>query len=209
MKLVIFGATGTVGRQVVEQALEQGHTVTAFARNLAKLDIQHPQLGFAQGDVMDASAVEQAIRGQDAVVCVLGAGKQLKSTIRSEGTRQIIQAMEKVGMRRLICLSTLGTGDSWGNLDFYWKYVMFGFILRQVFADHERQEALVRNSNLDWTIVRPGALTDGPLTGQYRHSFPSSDRNIALQVSRADVADFILKQLSDQSSLHQTPSLSY
>jgi putative NADH-flavin reductase len=209
MKLVIFGATGTVGRQVVEQALEQGHTVTAFARNLTKLDIQHPQLGFAQGDVMDASAVEQAIRGQDAVVCVLGAGKQLKSTIRSEGTRQIIQAMEKVGMRRLICLSTLGTGDSWGNLDFYWKYVMFGFILRQVFADHERQEALVRNSNLDWTIVRPGALTDGPLTGQYRHSFPSSDRNIALQVSRADVADFILKQLSDQSSLHQTPSLSY
>jgi putative NADH-flavin reductase len=209
MKLVIFGATGTVGRQVVEQALEQGHTVTAFARNLAKLDIQHPQLGFAQGDVMDASAVEQVIRGQDAVVCVLGAGKQLKSTIRSEGTRQIIQAMEKVGMRRLICLSTLGTGDSWGNLDFYWKYVMFGFILRQVFADHERQEALVRNSNLDWTIVRPGALTDGPLTGQYHHSFPSSDRNIALQVSRADVADFILKQLSDQSSLHQTPSLSY
>jgi putative NADH-flavin reductase len=209
MKLVIFGATGTVGRQVVAQALEQGHTVTAFARNLTKLDIQHPQLGFAQGDVMDASAVEQAIRGQDAVVCVLGAGKQLKSTIRSEGTRQIIQAMEKVGMRRLICLSTLGTGDSWGNLDFYWKYVMFGFILRQVFADHERQEALVRNSNLDWTIVRPGALTDGPLTGQYRHSFPSSDRNIALQVSRADVADFILKQLSDQSSLHQTPSLSY
>jgi putative NADH-flavin reductase len=209
MKLVIFGATGTVGRQVVEQALEQGHTVTAFARNLAKLDIQHPQLGFAQGDVMDASAVEQVIRGQDAVVCVLGAGKQLKSTIRSEGTRQIIQAMEKVGMRRLICLSTLGTGDSWGNLDFYWKYVMFGFILRQVFADHERQEALVRNSNLDWTIVRPGALTDGPLTGQYRHSFPSSDRNIALQISRADVADFILKQLSDQSSLHQTPSLSY
>jgi putative NADH-flavin reductase len=209
MKLVIFGATGTVGRQVVAQALEQGHTVTAFARNLTKLDIQHPHLGFAQGDVMDASAVEQAIRGQDAVVCVLGAGKQLKSTIRSEGTRQIIQAMEKVGMRRLICLSTLGTGDSWGNLDFYWKYVMFGFILRQVFADHERQEALVRNSNLDWTIVRPGALTDGPLTGHYRHSFPSSDRNIALQVSRADVADFILKQLSDQSSLHQTPSLSY
>jgi uncharacterized protein YbjT (DUF2867 family) len=209
MKLVIFGATGTVGRQVVEQALEQGHTVIAFARNLTKLDIQHPHLGFAQGDVMDASAVEQAIRGQDAVVCVLGAGKQLKSTIRSEGTRQIIQAMEKVGIRRLICLSTLGTGDSWGNLDFYWKYIMFGFILRQVFADHERQEALVRNSNLDWTIVRPGALTDGPLTGQYRHSFPSSDRNIALQVSRADVADFILKQLSDQSSLHQTPSLSY
>ena len=209
MKLVIFGATGTVGRQVVLQALEQGHTVTAFARNLTKLDIQHPQLNLTQGDVMDTSAVEQAIRGQDAVVCVLGAGKQLKSTIRSEGTRHIIQAMETVGMRRLICLSTLGTGDSWGNLDFYWKYIMFGFILRQVFADHERQEALVRNSNLDWTIVRPGALTDGPLTGDYRHSFPSSDRDITLQISRADVADFILKQLADRSSLYQAPSLSY
>ncbi|MEO1147049.1 MAG: SDR family oxidoreductase [Cyanobacteria bacterium J06638_22] len=209
MKLVIFGATGTVGRQVVQQALEQGHTVTAFARSLTKLDIQHPQLSFVAGDVMDASAVEQAIRGQDAVVCVLGSGKKLKSTIRSEGTQQIIQAMEKVGVRRLICQSTLGTGDSWSNLDFYWKYIMFGFILRQVFADHERQEALVRNSNLDWTIVRPSAFTDGPHTGRYRHSFPSTDRNITLQISRADVADFILKQLLDQSSLHQTPSLSY
>ncbi|MEM0979395.1 MAG: SDR family oxidoreductase [Cyanobacteria bacterium P01_H01_bin.58] len=209
MKLVIFGATGTVGAQVVQQALEQGHTVKAFVRNLAKLDIQHPNLSFAQGDVMDASTVEQAIRGQDAVICVLGSGKKLKSTIRSEGTQQIIQAMEKLGVRRLICQSTLGTGDSWNNLDFYWKYVMFGFILRQVFTDHERQEALVRNSNLDWTIIRPSAFIDGPRTGRYRHSFPSTDRNITLQISRADVADFILKQLSDQSSLYQAPSLSY
>lgn len=209
MKLVIFGATGTVGCQVVQQALDQGHTVTAFARNLAKLDIQHPRLSFAQGDVMDSEAVEQAIRGQDAVVCVLGSGKKLTGKIRSEGTQQIIQAMEKVGVSRLICQSTLGAGDSWSNLDFYWKYVMFGFILRQVFADHERQEALVKNSNLDWTIVRPSAFTDGPHTGRYRHSFSSTDRNITLQISRADVADFILKQLLDRSSLHQTPSLSY
>lgn len=209
MQLVIFGATGTVGRQVVQQALEQGHTVTAFARNLAKLDSQHPRLNLAQGDVMDAAAVEQAIQGQDAVVCVLGSGKKLTGTLRSQGTRQIIQAMQNVGVRRLICQSTLGAGDSWSNLDFYWKYVMFGFILRQVFADHERQEALVQNSNLDWTIIRPSAFTDGPLTGHYRHGFASSDRNITLQISRADVADFILKQLADRSSLHQTPSLSY
>ncbi|NBD16823.1 MAG: NAD(P)H-binding protein [Cyanobacteria bacterium] len=209
MKLVIFGATGTVGRQVVQQALAQGHTVTAFARNPAKLNLQHSQLSFIQGDVMDSQAVELAISGQDAVVCVLGSGKQLTSTIRSEGTQQIIQAMEKVGVRRLICQSTLGAGDSWDNLDFYWKYIMFGFILRKVFADHERQEALVRNSNLDWTIVRPGAFIDGPRTGKYRHSFPSTDRSITLKISRADVADFILKQLSDHSSLYQSPSLSY
>ena len=92
MKLVIFGATGTVGTQVVQQALDQGHTVKAFVRDLAKLNIQHPHLSFAQGDVMNATAVEQAIQGQDAVICVLGAGKKLKSTIRSEGTQQIIQA---------------------------------------------------------------------------------------------------------------------
>ncbi|MEA5463812.1 NAD(P)-dependent oxidoreductase [Leptothoe sp. PORK10 BA2] len=209
MKLVIFGATGTIGRQVVQQALGQGYTVTAFARHLTKLDIQHPQLSFVQGDVMEPQAVETAIRGQDAVVCVLGSGKKLTGTIRSAGTQQIIRAMEKVGVRRLICQSTLGAGDSWGNLDFYWRYIMFGFILRQVFADHERQEALVKSSSLDWTIVRPGAFTDGPLTGQYRHSFPSTDRTIALQISRADVADFILKQLANPSSVYQTPSLSY
>lgn len=209
MKLVIFGATGTIGRQLVEQALEQGHTVTAFSRHVSNLDIQHPSLTMAQGDVMDLAAVQQVIQGQDAVVCVLGSGKQLTSTVRSEGTQQIIRAMEAVGVRRLICQSTLGVGDSWGNLDFYWKYVMFGFILRQVFADHQRQETLVRQSNLDWTIIRPGAFIDGPRTGQYRHGFPGTDRTVQLKISRADVADFILKQLSDRSSLYQIPSLSY
>jgi putative NADH-flavin reductase len=209
MKLLIFGSTGSVGRQIVKQALEQGHTVTAFARYPGKLDIEHPNLKLFQGDVLDLTAVEQAIQGQDVVICTLGSGQKLTGTVRSEGTRHIIQAMEQFGIRRLICQTTLGAGDSWGNLDFYWKYIMFGFILRKVFADHERQEALVRNSNLDWTIVRPGAFIDGPCTGKYRHSFPGTDRSIALKISRADVADFILKQLSDQSSLYQTPSLSY
>ena len=158
---------------------------------------------------MDSLAVEQAIKGQDAVICVLGSGKKVTGTVRSAGTQQIVQAMEKVGVRRFICQSTLGVGKSWDNLDFYWKYLMFGFILRKVFADHEQQEAIVQNSNLDWTIIRPGAFMDGPLTGQYRHSFPSSDRNITLKISRADVADFILKQLQDLSSLYQKLSLSY
>ncbi|MEM9486661.1 MAG: NAD(P)H-binding protein, partial [Cyanobacteria bacterium P01_F01_bin.116] len=126
MKLVIFGATGGTGRQVVEQALAQGHRVTAFARTPAKLDIQHPHLKVAQGDVMDLPSVEQAVKGQDAAVCILGSG-QLKSNIRSEGTRQIIQAMEQTGVRRFICQSTMGVGDSWGSLNFFWKYVMFGF----------------------------------------------------------------------------------
>ena len=209
MKLVIFGATGSTGRQVVEQALDQGHRVTAFVRTPAKLNIQHPNLNVAQGDVMDLPSVEQAVQGQEAVVCILGSGQQLKSNIRSAGTQQIIRAMEHVGVRRFICQSTLGAGDSWGSLNVFWKYIMFGFILRHVFADHELQESYVQQSNLDWTIVRPGALIEGGRTGQYRHGFPGTDKTSKLKITRADVADFILKQLSNDTYLRQAPSLSY
>lgn len=209
MKLLVFGATGSIGCQVVEQALEQGHIVSAFARHPAKLDIRHPNLKLAKGDVLDSSMVEQAVQGQDAVVCVLGSGQKLTGTVRSEGTRQIIHAMEQAGVRRLVCQSTLGTGDSWGNLNFYWKTVMFGFILRQVFADHQRQEKAVKHSQLDWTIVRPAAFVEGLQTGQYRHGFPSTDKTTKLKISRADVADFIVKQLGSDVYLYQSPGVSY
>jgi len=209
MNLTIFGATGTVGRHVVEQALQQGHAVTAFARHPDALGIHHPQLQRVQGDVMDLAAVQQAIAGQDVVICVLGSGKKLTGTVRSQGTRQIIRAMEATGVRRLICQSTLGAGDSWGSLNFYWKYIMFGLILRNVFADHEKQEEYVRQSQLDWTIVRPSAFLDGELTGTYRHGFPGTDNSSQLKISRADIADFILHQLADNTYLHQAPSLSY
>lgn len=158
---------------------------------------------------MDLSAVEQALQGQEAVICVLGSGKQLTSNVRSEGTKQIIRAMEQNGIRRLICQSTLGVGESWGNLNFYWKYLMFGFILRKVFADHQRQERYVKQSCLDWTTVRPGAFVEGPRTGQYRHGFPGDDTTPQLKISPADVADFILHQLTTDTYLGKTPGLSY
>ena len=209
MNVVIFGATGGVGQQVVEQALAQGHTVTAFSRHPAKLDIDHPQLKRVRGDVLNLPDVEQAVRGQDAVVCTLGSGQTLTGTVRSTGTQHIIEAMQRAGLRRLICQTTMGMGDSWGSLNFYWKYIMFGLILRNVFADHERQERDVQASGLDWTIVRPGAFVDGDRTGQYRHGFPGTDKTAKLSITRGDVADFILKQLGDRSYLHQAPSLSY
>jgi putative NADH-flavin reductase len=209
MKLLVFGSTGSIGRQVVKQALEQGHTVTAFARNSVKLDIQHANLKVVQGDVMDSVAVEKAVQGQDAVLCSLGSGGNRKGTIRSEGTRQIIRAMENASVRRFICQTTLGVGDSQGNLDFFWKYIMFGFLLREVFADHVLQEHYIKQSRLDWTIVRPGAFTDGNFTGKYRHGFPGTAKTTKLKISRADVADFILKQLADDSYLRKTPGLSY
>lgn len=209
MKLLIFGATGTVGRHVVTQALEQGHHVTAFARNPSGLGLQHPHLHLFPGDVFDRATVEQAVQGQDVVICTLGSGQQLSGTVRSQGTRHIIEAMQRTGVRRLICQTTLGAGESWGSLNFFWKYIMFGLILRNVFADHERQEQDVRASGLDWTIVRPGAFVAGDRTGHYRYGFPGTDRTSALKISRPDVADFILKQLSDRVSLHQAISLSY
>lgn len=209
MKLLIFGATGSIGRQLVEQALEQEHTVTAFARDPVKLDIKHANLQVVQGDVMDLALVEKAVQGQDAVLCVLGSGGKRKGTIRSEGTQHIIRAMEKAGIQRFICQTTLGAGDSWGNLNFFWKYIMFGTILREVFADHERQENYVKQSGLDWTIVRPGAFVDGNRTGEYRHGFPVTDKTSKLKISRADVADFMLKQLTNDTYLRKTPSVSY
>ncbi|AFY56852.1 putative NADH-flavin reductase [Rivularia sp. PCC 7116] len=209
MNLLIFGATGSVGCLVVEQALEKGHMVTAFVRNPEKLDIKHENLQVVKGDVMDTNSVEKAVQGKDAVVCVLGAGKKTKGTIRSEGTQQIIKAMEKAGIQRLICQSTLGAGDSWENLNFFWKYIMFGFLLRDVFKDHEKQEDYVKQSKLNWTIIRPSAFIDGEQTGNYRHGFSGDDQTSKLKISRADVADFILKQLTDKSYLYKTPALSY
>ncbi|MEO1431450.1 MAG: SDR family oxidoreductase [Cyanobacteria bacterium J06633_8] len=209
MNLLIFGATGSIGSLVVEQALEKGHTVTAFVRNPDKLNIKHENLKVVKGDVMDTNSVEKAVQGKEAVVCVLGSGKKISGKIRSEGTQKIIKAMEKAGIERFICQSTLGAGDSWENLDFFWKYIMFGFLLRGVFIDHEKQEDYVKQSKLNWTIIRPSAFVDGKLTGNYRHGFSGDDKTSKLKISRADVADFILKQLTDKSYVHKTPGLSY
>ncbi|HEX2283316.1 MAG TPA: SDR family oxidoreductase [Mycobacterium sp.] len=206
MKVVVFGATGTVGKLVVDQALEQGHQVTAFTRNPVRMALQHDRLRVAQGDVTDLAAVQRAIAGHDAVVVTLGAGR--KGNVRADGTRTIIEAMQQSGVRRLICQSTLGVGDSRANLNFLWKYVMFGLLLRAAYDDHVRQEDYVKRSNLDWTIVRPSAFTDGPRTGRYDRDF-GSDRKTKLKISRADVADFIVGQLTDTTYVHRTPAISY
>jgi uncharacterized protein YbjT (DUF2867 family) len=207
MKLIIFGSTGSIGRQLVRQGLEHGHLVTAFTRAPSKLDIRHDNLKIVRGNAMDLPSVEKAVQGQDAVLCSLGAGA--KGTVRARGTKNIIRAMERAGVRRFVCQSSLGVGDSWGNLNLFWKYVMFRGFLRQAYADHVSQEDHVRQSDLDWTIVRPAAFTDGARTGEYRHGFPGNDKTTKLKVSRDDVADFMLKQLTHEEYLRKTPGLSY
>ena len=207
MKLIVFGATGTVGRHLVEQALAQGHEVTAFARHPGKLALQHPQLTRLAGDVLSADDVRAAVRGHDAALIALGAGR--KGTVRAVGTRNIVDAMREEGPQRLICETTLGVGDSRPLLNFFWKRIMFGLFLRPAYADHVAQEAIIQQSDLDWVIVRPGAFIDGPVTGQYKHGFPVTEKNLTLKIARADVADFMLRQLTDNTYLRRTPSLSY
>jgi putative NADH-flavin reductase len=209
MKLMVFGSTGGTGREILKQALDQGHQVAAYARNPDSIgDIGHANLQAVRGDVLDLAAVESAVAGHDAVLCAIGTGAQ-RSTLREEGTRNVVQAMEKTGVHRLICLSSLGVGDSRANLSLFTRYVVVGIFLRHAFADHERQEVIVRGSSLDWVIVRPPHLKDGPRTGSYRHGFPPTDRQIAGRISRADVADFMLKQLTDDAYLRRTPGVSY
>lgn len=197
MKVIIFGATGQVGTLAVKHMLDAGHDVTAFARNPHKLNLSNPRLRRITGNAMSPKDVADTMKGHDAVVITLGAGKSRKSTIRSVGTLNVIEAMHQHGVRRLICQSTLGAHESWDNLNFFWKRIMFGALLRPVFLDHELQEKLVRASGLNWTLVRPSAFADGPSTGSYREAFAASVRGLQLTISKADIADFLTRQLTD------------
>jgi len=209
MKVIIFGATGGTGSQLVTQALEKGHDVTAFARRPEKLELDHQGLKVVQGDVLDLASVEMAIQGQDAVLCSLGTPPMNKKKLRANGTKNIIHAMEKTDVRRIICQSALGCGDSRHLLPFHYKYLILPLILRHVYADHEIQEKYIRESKLKWTIVRAAALINGEHTGTYRHGFTLGDKSLIMKISRADVADFMLKQLVDDTYLHKTASISY
>lgn len=206
MKLIIFGATGSIGRHLVEQALAQGHVVTGFARRPCALPTADDRFTPLAGDALDAGAVAAAVAGHDAVLIALGAGR--RGTVRATGTRNIINAMRRHNVRRLVCQTTLGVGDSYGNLNFFWKRIMFGALLREVLRDHTAQEAAVRDSALDWIIVRPAAFTDGAATGAYQHGFAPTRRDIRLKIPRADVAGFMLQQIADNTYLRQAPGLS-
>jgi len=209
MKVIVFGATGTVGKLFVENALDGGHDVTAFARTPSRIAIAHPRLTLRAGDATKAAEVADAVRGHDAVVVTLGVGASRKNRIRSEGTRNIIAAMQRHGVRRLICQTTLGAHESWGNLNLFWKWIMFGVLLRPAFIDHELQETLVRESGLDWTIVRPSAFTDGPEDGRFKVGFGPEERRLSLKISRADIARFLEGQLSDRGFMRRAVGISH
>jgi putative NADH-flavin reductase len=212
MNLLIFGATGGTGRAIVTQALEQEHRVTAFTRNPAAIKTAHENLAIVQGDILDYASVEKAVKGQDAVLSALGTKALRRNTTISYGTRNIIKAMEKYEVKRFVFESSISIGDSkpqQRQFGLVYKIIIFPFILRNMFQDKEIQERYIRQSTLDWIIVRPAVLTNGPRTGVYRSEFSATDTSIKAKISRADVADFMLKQLTDDTYVHKTPSLSY
>jgi putative NADH-flavin reductase len=209
-KVVIFGAAGATGRELVTQALAQGHQVTAFVRTPSKLSLTHPALTMAQGNVADAAAVERALTARDAVLCTLGAATPLRREMTLvTGVENIVNAMERSGPRRLIYLSFLGVRGGREQLNLLGKYLVAPLILRNVVADHEAKESIITRSSLDWTIVRPARLTNGPRTGVYRHGSDIRAASVVPMISRADVADFMLQQLDSRAYLREAPAVMY
>jgi putative NADH-flavin reductase len=205
MNVVVFGASGGTGAQVVRQALAQGRRVTAFVRDGARLPLQHSALRVLVGDVFDGERVSQAVAGQAAVVVALGSRGRRNGKVRSGGTARVIQAMNRHRVSRLVVVSAGGVGDSYRQAPWVVRLII-RTALRHTYADHEQQEHHVRQSGLDWVIVRPARLIDGPATGRY-HVASASARLAGGQVSRADVAGFVLKQLTDDRFLRQAVSI--
>lgn len=207
-KVLIVGATGGTGRQLVEQALERGHVVTALARDPSALRIEHPRLTVVRGDVLDYRSVEAAVRGQDAVLSALGHKRFFYPTrILSEGTRNLLRAMETHGVQRFVCETALGIGDSAGRMGVYYTFFVIPVILPFYFWDKARQERLIAASAVSWVVVRPGALTNGAKRGRYRHGRTVGNFLWTVRISRADVADFMLNQMTDPTYLGTAPGV--
>jgi putative NADH-flavin reductase len=211
MKLTVFGASGGTGTQLVRQALERGHEVTAVVRDPARLAVPaHDRLRVVTADVMDPAAIQPAVAEADAVVSALGHRDTGPTTVCQDGARSIIEAMTKSGVRRFLMVSAAGmvtdTGD--GPVTRYVAKPILQRILRHGFADMGRAEEEVRDSALDWTIVRPPRLIDKEGTGRYRTAVDLNVRR-GLQISRADLAAGILALIPDDSVVRRHVSIAH
>ena len=207
-RVLIVGATGGTGRELVTQALARGHAVTALVRNPAALGVTHPQLRIVQGNILDYASVAAAVKGQEAVVSALGHKRFFSpSRILSGGTGHLLLAMEAEGVERFVCETALGIGDSAGRMGLYYTFFVVPVIVPFYFWDKTRQERSIAASRLKWTIVRPVALTNGPARGQYRHGRGIGSFVITRKISRADVADFMLNQLADSTYVRSAPGV--
>jgi len=205
MKIVIFGANGKTGMLLTRQALAESHHVTAYVRNPDSLKLQDPNLKVLTGNLNDAVKIKEAIAGSDAVFSTLGGSSLTKHSPEIiAGMNHIITIMEQEGVKRLIYLSSMGAGESRNMMGTFIRFFIAGIMLRVPLADHTTNEQSIEKSNLIWTVVRPAGLTNGPKTGRLKHGSTISVLKGTPQVSRANVASFMLKQLSDTTYLNKS-----
>jgi putative NADH-flavin reductase len=196
--LLVLGATGGTGREVVSQALEQGHAVTGFARHPERMGRAHDRLRFVAGDVADGGAtLDEAVRGQDAVISTLGRGLSFKSEgLIARSVPNIVDTMRRHAVTRLIFTSAYGVGVTWQDVPTVSR-ILARLLLRDLYADKEAGEETLRRSGLVWTIVYPSTLTNGPRTGRYRVGERLAMRGLP-RISRADLAAFLVTQIEDR-----------
>ena len=208
MKILVFGATGPSGQQLVQQALSQGHEVTAFARNPDGMSTGKRVRIVAGDTTRDAEQIAEAMRGQEAVVSALGRRKTLRSdNLIARSMHLIVPAMEQAGVRRLVVMSAFGVGGSLRDAPLIPR-IMYRVLLADIFADKKAAEDEIRRSSLDWTIAYPVLLTDGPLTGHYRAGERIELRGVP-KISRADVAHFMLAEMKNRAFVRKVAVLSY
>lgn len=210
MNILLIGATGKTGRQILKQGLAEGHSITALVRNPDKLREKAPGLEIVKGDVMDPASLDKIMPGQDAVLCALGHKRFFAKThILSKGTSNIIQSMTNSGVRRFICITALGINDSRFRLGLYYTLFTIPFILYFYFKDKSLQEKIIEESGLEWTIIRPAQFIPGKKRGRYKHGLNEGHYILTKLISRADVAHFMLRELADPIYMHQKPGISY
>ena len=209
MRVVIFGATGRTGRHLVEGALGRGHEVTTLVRDPSGLAKDRARLRVVEGDVMNVAVVDGAVAGQDAVLIALGHGKGRPKEVLAGGTRNIVDAMKEHGARRIVNLTGAGVRDAEDEPGIFDR-VMVALLKRlqgDLLRDSERQAEIIKESGLEWVIVRGTVLTDGSRKGEYRVG--PVGKNSGTRVSRADIADFMLDQLEGDAHLGRMPAVSY
>ena len=207
MRILIFGASGATGHNLISQGLEQGHVISAFVRDPAKLKIKGERLRIFQGNVSDYQQVENSIREQDAVISALGASNPIKRDyVLIKGIENIVGAMSKFRINRIVYQSFLGVKENRAELGFIVNRVL-PLLLAGSIKDHEVKEGIITNSALQWTIVRCPTLTNGPLTKAYRDGEHIRPALMVGFLSRADVADFMLRELRDPRYIHKKPRI--
>ena len=209
MRVAVFGASGRTGRPLAEQALAAGHEVRALVRDPLKLQIGHGRLVVIRGDVLDAAKVDETVAGTDAVLSVLGQTKTSPKDVQTRGTENIVAAMQKHGVRRLVSLTGAGVRDPRDEPKLVDRAITYLLKRLQpdVLEDGVRHAEAIKASGLEWVIVRGPRLTEGSKKGEYRVGMVG--KNSGTQISRADLAEFMLGQLTTDAHLRQMPVVSY